>query len=92
MRVGNFFNQVELVSLNGNSLNANELLAGTVVQARHDASINKFVLVSSSNMSSLSSKLVELGDALITVIQPYIGSVSRTQHDINTDFISLKDF
>ncbi|WP_112909104.1 phage head-binding domain-containing protein [Escherichia coli] len=33
-----------------------------------------------------------LGDALIAVKQPYTGSVVRTQHDKNADFISVKDF
>lgn len=32
------------------------------------------------------------GDALIAVKQPITGSVSRTQHDFNADFISVKDF
>ncbi|EPH2854739.1 phage tail fiber protein [Serratia marcescens] len=32
------------------------------------------------------------GDALITVKQPYIGSVARTQHDFNSQFVSVKDF
>lgn len=31
------------------------------------------------------------GDALIAVKQPITGSVSRTQHDFNADFISVKD-
>ncbi|HBV2907675.1 phage tailspike protein [Citrobacter freundii] len=33
-----------------------------------------------------------LGDALVAVKQPYTGSVVRTQHDKNADFISAKDF
>lgn len=32
------------------------------------------------------------GDALITVRQPFIGAVPRTQHLKNTDLISVKDF
>lgn len=33
-----------------------------------------------------------LGDAMIGVRQPFVGSIARTQHDKNTDFISVKDF
>ncbi|MFV4760111.1 phage head-binding domain-containing protein [Citrobacter freundii] len=33
-----------------------------------------------------------LGDALVAVKQPYTGSVVRTQHEKNADFISAKDF
>ena len=32
------------------------------------------------------------GDALIAVKQPYTNSVARTQHDVNADYISVKDF
>nr|WP_194857121.1 hypothetical protein [Morganella morganii] len=32
------------------------------------------------------------GDALIAVKQPYDGSVARTQHDFNAQFVSVKDF
>lgn len=32
------------------------------------------------------------GDALIGVKQPYSGSVGRTQHDKNTDFINIRDY
>lgn len=32
------------------------------------------------------------GDALVTVKQPYAGSVARTQHDFNAQFVSVKDF
>lgn len=32
------------------------------------------------------------GDALIAVKQPYAGSVTRTQHDKNSDVLSVKDF
>ncbi|MER2656753.1 phage tail fiber domain-containing protein [Escherichia coli] len=32
------------------------------------------------------------GDALVGVKQPYTGSVLRTQHDKNADFVSVKDF
>ncbi|EOT8795441.1 phage head-binding domain-containing protein, partial [Escherichia coli] len=33
-----------------------------------------------------------MGDALVAVKQPYIGSIALTQHDKNTNFISAKDF
>lgn len=42
--------------------------------------------------SDLLSKSDGKGDALITVLQPFTGSVARTQHDKNTDVISVKDF
>ncbi|QGH62742.1 phage tail fiber protein [Serratia proteamaculans] len=32
------------------------------------------------------------GDSLIAVKQPYVGSVTRTQHDFNSQFVSVKDF
>lgn len=32
------------------------------------------------------------GDALIAVKQTAVGSIARTQHDVNADFISVKDF
>lgn len=32
------------------------------------------------------------GDALIAVKQPYTNSVARTQHDVNADYVSVKDF
>lgn len=31
-------------------------------------------------------------DALITVKQPYTNSVARTQHDVNAEYVSVKDF
>lgn len=40
----------------------------------------------------LSSHLDSLGDAMIGVKQPFTGSYPRTQHDFNSDYISLKDF
>lgn len=33
-----------------------------------------------------------MGDALVTVRQPFEGAVPRTQHDKNTDSLSVKDF
>lgn len=32
------------------------------------------------------------GDSLIAVKQPYAGSVTRNQHDFNSQFVSVKDF
>lgn len=42
--------------------------------------------------STLSSTEDGLGDALICVKQPYAGAVARTQHDKNSDALSVKDF
>lgn len=46
--------------------------------------------------ASLRADLIDdndrLGDALITIKQPYNGSVARTQHSKNLDTISVKDF
>jgi hypothetical protein len=33
-----------------------------------------------------------LGDAMIGVRQPYVGTIARTQHDFNAQYISVKDF
>lgn len=33
-----------------------------------------------------------MGDSLIAVKQPYVGGFSRTQHDKNSDAVSIKDF
>lgn len=33
-----------------------------------------------------------LGDAMIGVLQPLSGAIGRTQHQVNADFISVKDF
>ncbi len=35
---------------------------------------------------------VAKGDALVVVKQPFTGAVARTQHDKNTDVLSVKDF
>lgn len=32
------------------------------------------------------------GDALVAVKQPYTNAVARTQHDVNADYVSVKDF
>jgi Pectate lyase superfamily protein len=40
----------------------------------------------------LLSDSVNQGDALITVKQPVSGSITRTQHQKNSDFINVKDF
>lgn len=40
----------------------------------------------------LSSHLDSLGDAMIGVKQPFTGSSPRTQHDFNSDYVSLRDF
>lgn len=42
--------------------------------------------------ADLVSEDLELGDNLLTVKQPFTGSVVRTQHSKNTDFVSVKDF
>ncbi|MEG9621192.1 glycosyl hydrolase family 28-related protein, partial [Enterobacter hormaechei] len=46
----------------------------------------------SSIRSALLSENVEDGDNLITVKQPYIGAIARTQHQKNAEFISVTDF
>lgn len=42
--------------------------------------------------ADLASGNLELGDNLLTVKQPFTGSIVRTQHFKNTDLISVKDF
>lgn len=42
--------------------------------------------------ADLSSPTVGKGDAGIAVVQPFDGAVTRTQHQKNADFISIKDF
>ena len=42
--------------------------------------------------ADLASRDLELGDNLLTVKQPFTGSVARTQHSKNTDHVSIKDF
>ena len=42
--------------------------------------------------SNLASANKELGDSLITVKQPFEGSILRTQHDKNSDYVNVKDF
>nr|DAE54912.1 MAG TPA: tail spike protein [Caudoviricetes sp.] len=44
--------------------------------------------------AALRQELVDpaFGDAMIAVQQPFTGSVPRTQHDKNTEIISVKDF
>lgn len=32
------------------------------------------------------------GDALVTVKQPFVGAIARTQHDKNAEFVTLTDF
>jgi len=33
-----------------------------------------------------------IGDALVAVIAPFTNSVARTQHDVNTEFVSIKNW
>lgn len=42
--------------------------------------------------SDLASDQINEGDKLITVKQPFTGSVSRTQHDKNAETVSVTDF
>lgn len=42
--------------------------------------------------SDLLSEDVALGDALVTVKQPFTGAVARTQHSKNTDVATIEDF
>ncbi|AGC31500.1 tail fiber protein [Escherichia phage EC1-UPM] len=42
--------------------------------------------------ADLASEDLELGDNLLTVKQPFTGSVVRTQHDKNAEMVSVKDF
>ncbi|HID2789694.1 TPA: phage tail fiber protein, partial [Klebsiella pneumoniae] len=53
-------------------------------------------IFSMSNTADLAFKLASsedgAGDALIAVKQPYINSISRTQHDKNWDSLNLLDF
>lgn len=42
--------------------------------------------------STLASANLEAGDALVTVIQPIDGPKTRTQHDYNSDRVSILDF
>lgn len=42
--------------------------------------------------ASLLDTSIMAGDALITVLQPFTGAVSRTLHDWILDYVSIKDF
>lgn len=42
--------------------------------------------------SQLASIAIGSGDSLVSVKQPFTGSVARTQHDKNADTVNMKDF
>lgn len=42
--------------------------------------------------TDLKSSSDGVGDELVSVVQPYAGAISRTQHDKNSEFITAKDF
>ncbi|MEM5523819.1 glycosyl hydrolase family 28-related protein [Enterobacter hormaechei] len=80
----------QIPSLPGASARANKMPA-------FDSAGNPIVVLPPSG--SASEVLLELasaedgkGDALIAVKQPYTGSVARTQHHKNAEFISVTDF
>ncbi|SEQ64856.1 Pectate lyase superfamily protein [Rosenbergiella nectarea] len=53
----------------------------------------KFFIVGDKGLrKDLSSDNDGLGDSLIAIKQPYSGAVARTQHEKNTDIVSIKDF
>lgn len=60
-----------------NVISADQYSSGLVTALRSD-------LASTSDVAK--------GDALIGVLQPYANAVGRTQHDKNTELISVKDF
>ncbi len=66
-----------------------QVLAGSTPEST--GGIGKGAWVSVGD-ASLRSELASDGDALIGVKQPYDGSVARTQHDFNAQFVSVKDF
>lgn len=77
-------------SLPAASLRQNKVLA-------FDSLGNPIVSIPSSGSAAdvllqLSSAEDTKGDALISVKQPYAGAVGRTQHDKNSDTVSVKDF
>lgn len=77
-------------SLPAASLRQNKVLA-------FDSLGNPIVSIPSSGSAAdvllqLASAEDTKGDALISVKQPYAGAVARTQHDKNTDLISVRDY
>ncbi|HBT0444912.1 TPA: hypothetical protein MA058_003586, partial [Klebsiella pneumoniae] len=55
-------------------------------------SVGSFSLTPANLRQNLGSGEDGMGDALLAVKQPYIGSVARTQHDKNWDSLNLLDF
>nr|WP_318382751.1 glycosyl hydrolase family 28-related protein [uncultured Enterobacter sp.] len=65
--------------------------SGSTPSSAGGTGVGAWIGVGDSSLRSMLSDTA-YGDALIGVIQPYTGSVARTQHDKNSDFISVKDF
>ena len=55
--------------------------------------VTHFVLMDGDTLrQNMASSADGMGDALLAVIQPYTGSVARTQHDKNLEVLNLLDF
>nr|WP_318382385.1 glycosyl hydrolase family 28-related protein [uncultured Enterobacter sp.] len=65
--------------------------SGSTPSSAGGTGVGAWIGVGDSSLRSMLSDTA-YGDALIGVIQPYTGSVARTQHDKNSDFVSVKDF
>lgn len=67
--------------------------SGSTPDSAGGTGLGKWVSVGDASLrASLIDANDHLGDALIAVKQPYIGSFARTQHSKNMDTISVKDF
>lgn len=68
-----------------------------LVYTNDGSTVQDKIISLGSSISTVTSDLsnnsdASKGDALIGVLQPYSNAVARTQHDKNTDVLSVKDF
>ncbi|MDM3222497.1 hypothetical protein OGV71_12260 [Citrobacter sp. Cf088] len=67
--------------------------AGSTPSSSGGVGVGAWIGIGDASLRSmLASSADGMGDALMAVKLSYIGSVVRTQHDKNADFISAKDF
>lgn len=67
--------------------------AGSTPSSSGGVGVGAWIGIGDASLRSmLASSADGMGDALMAVKLSYIGSVVRTQHDKNADFISVKDF